>query len=62
MAKMEPIKVDVEVNREEIDDTIQELKEVCDNRPNITIRNNNNVYVTINNFNETEKEYYKEEE
>lgn len=62
MAKMEPIKVDVEVNREEIDDTIQELKEVCDNRPNITIRNNNNVYVTINNFNETEKEYYKKEE
>lgn len=62
MAKMEPIKVDVEVNREETDDTIQELKEVCDNRPNITIRNNNNVYVTINNFNETEKEYYKEEE
>ena len=59
---VEPIMVDVKVNREEVDDTIQELKEVCDNKPNITIRNNNNVYVTINNFNETEKEYHKEEE
>lgn len=59
---VEPVTVDVKVNREEVDDTIQELKEVCDNKPNITIRNNNNVYVTINNFNETEKEYHKEEE
>lgn len=59
---VEPVTVDVKVNREEVDDTIQELKEVCDNKPNITIRNNNNVYVIINNFNETEKEYHKEEE
>lgn len=59
---IEPITVDIKANREEVDDTIQELKEVCDNKPNITIRNNNNVYVTINNFNETEKEYHKEEE
>lgn len=58
----EPINIDVKVNREEVDDTIQELKETCDNKPNITIRNNNNVYVTMNYFNETEKEYHKEEE
>ena len=58
----EPITNDVKVNREEVDDTIQELKEACDNKPNITIRNNNNVYVTMNYFNETEKEYHKEEE
>lgn len=58
----EPINIDVKVNREEVDDTIQELKEACDNKPNITIRNNNNVYVTMNYFNETEKEYHKEEE
>ena len=58
----EPTTIDIKVNREEVDDTIQELKEVCDNKPNITIRNNNNVYVTMNYFNETEKEYYKEEE
>lgn len=58
----EPITIDVEVNREEVDDTIQELKEACDDKPNITIRNNNNVYITMNYFNETEKEYHKEEE
>lgn len=58
----EPINIDVKVNREEVDDTIQELKVACDDKPNITIRNNNNVYVTINYFNETEKEYHKEEE
>lgn len=57
----DPITVDIKVNREEVDDTIQELKEVCDNKPNITIRNNNNVYVTMNYFNETEKEYHKED-
>ena len=28
--------------------------------PNITIRGNENVYVTINNFNATAEEYYKE--
>ena len=57
----EPINIDVKVNREEVDDTIQELKEACDDKPNITIRNNNNVYVTMNYFNETEKEYHKED-
>lgn len=62
MAKTEPIKVDIEVNKEEIDDTMQKLEEICDDRPNITIKNNENVYVTINNFNETEKEHHKEEE
>ena len=51
----EPLKVDIEVNREEVDDTIQELIEACDDRPNITIRNNSNVYITINNY-EVEKE------
>lgn len=58
----EPINIDVKVNREEVDDTMQELREACSDKPNITIRNNSNVYVTINYFNETEKEYYKEEE
>lgn len=54
------IDIDINVNKERLDDTIDELKELNDNRPNITIRNNKNVYVTINNFNETEKEYNKE--
>lgn len=54
------IDLDINVNREELDDTIEELKEIKDSKPNITIRNNQNVYVTINNFNETEKEYTKD--
>lgn len=47
--------LDINVNKEQLDDTIDELKELNETRPNITIRNNENVYVTINYFNETEK-------
>ena len=54
--------IDIKVNREEVDDTLQELKEATDNKPNITVRNNQNVYVTINYLNETQKEYSKEDE
>lgn len=51
------IDVDINVNKEGVEDTLTELKETLDIRPNITIRNNRHVYVTINYFNETEKEY-----
>ena len=51
------IDLDINVNREQLDDTIEELRELKDTKPNVTIRNNQNVYVTINNFNETEKEW-----
>lgn len=54
-----PNDLDINVNREQLDDTIEELRELKDTKPNITIRNNQNVYVTINNFNESEKEYGK---
>lgn len=54
------IDLDINVNKDQLDDTIEELKEIKDSKPNITIRNNQNVYVTINNFNETEKEYAKD--
>lgn len=56
------INVDVKVNKEEVEDTITELKEAVDVRPNITIRNNKNVYVTINYFNEAEQEWSREAE
>lgn len=49
--------LDIKVNREQLDDTVEELRELKDSKPNITIRDNQNVYVTINNFNETEKEW-----
>ena len=58
----EPITVDIKVNKEGVDDAVRDLKEACDDRPNITIRNNNNVYVTMNYYNETEKEHHKEDE
>lgn len=50
--------LDIKINGEEV----EELKEAYNTIPNITIRNNSNVYVTINYFNETEKEYSKLEE
>ena len=60
--KNNSIDLDINVNREQLDDTIEELRELKDTKPNITIRNNQNVYVTINNFNEPEKEWSKEAE
>lgn len=60
--KSNSIDLDINVNREQLDDTIEELRELKDTKPNITIRNNQNVYVTINNFNEPEKEWNKETE
>lgn len=62
MKEEHSIDLDINVNREQLDDTIEELRELKDTKPNITIRNNQNVYVTINNFNESEKEYNKEAE
>lgn len=55
--KNSSIDLDINVNREQLDDTIEELRELKDTKPNITIRNNETVNVTINNFNETEKEW-----
>lgn len=52
----EGIDLDINVNKEQLDDTIDELKELNDTRPNITIRNNENVYVTINYINNKEAE------
>lgn len=49
------IYLDMKVNKEEVEDTITEIKEALDTRANITIRNNQSVYVTINNFSETKR-------
>lgn len=61
-SKNNSIDLDINVNREQLDDTIEELRELKDTKPNITVKNNQNVYITINNFNETEKEYSREAE
>ena len=55
------INLKVNVDDEELEDTVDMLREVTDLLPSITIRNNEQVYVTINNFNTTAKEYYKED-
>lgn len=62
MIDKQGIDIDINVNKEQLDDTIDELKELNDTRANITIRNNNNVYVTINHFNTTHKEFMNEDE
>ena len=58
--KNEKVGIDVEVNvdDEKLQDTLEAVREVNDSKPNITIRGNKNVYVTINNFNVPYKEYY----
>ena len=45
---------ELEDARDLIEDVSAELRSVV---PNITIRNNQAVYVTVNNFNATEKEW-----
>ena len=60
MKNKETITIDVDVDNEKLQDMADIMKEVNDTKPNITIRNNENVYVTVNNFNESEKEYSKE--
>ena len=56
------VDLDINVDRLQVDDTIEELRELTDTKPNITVRNNQNVYITINNFNEPEKEWSRETE
>ena len=53
----------VNVDRESVDDTLAELEEHYNelNIPNVTIRNNETVYLTMNNFNCTHEQYIKEE-
>ena len=45
------IDFDININKEGVEDTLTEIKEATSMLPNITIRNNDNVYVTINLWN-----------
>ena len=58
---MNEIKSKITVDTQELEDAtdlIEEVRERLNSAvPNITIRNNQNVYVTINNFNETESQW-----
>lgn len=49
------INVDIKVNNEELEETKEILEEISDLMPNITIKENENVYLTINFFREEDK-------
>lgn len=59
--KMSEIKTKISVDTQELEDATDLIEEVGERLhsvvPNIVIRNNQNVYVTINNFNETERHW-----
>ena len=58
---MSEIETKINVDTQELEDAADLIEEVGERLnsvvPNITIRNNQAVYVTINNFNATEKEW-----
>ena len=62
---MNTIDAKITVETQELEDATDLIEEVSERLssvvPNITIRNNQNVYVTTNNFNETEKQWAKGE-
>lgn len=47
MTKGEEINLDIKVNNEELEETKEILEEISDLMPNITIKNNENVYLNI---------------
>jgi hypothetical protein len=60
MKEIEELKTKISVDTEELEDATDLIEEVGERLhsvvPNIVIRNNQTVYVTINNFNEPEKQ------
>jgi len=63
---MNEIKTKISVDTQELEDAADLIEEVGERLhsvvPNIVIRNNQNVYVTINNFNEPEKQWAEPKE
>lgn len=62
MTDTEKIKFDIDVDTEKIQDAADIIHECLNTVPNITIRNNESVYVTINNFNQTADDYFAKHE
>ena len=66
MKEIEELKTKISLDTEELEDATDLIEEVGERLnsvvPNIVIRNNQNVYVTINNFNEPEKQWADREE
>lgn len=63
---MNEIKSKITVDTQELEDAADLVEEVGERLtsvvPNITIRNNQNVYVTINNFNQPTDDWERKEE
>jgi len=63
---MSEIKTKITVDTQELEDATDLIEEVRERLnsvvPNIVIRNNQNVYVTVNNFNETESQWAERKE
>lgn len=66
MKEIEELKTKISVDTEELEDATDLIEEVGERLhsvvPNIVIRNNQNVYVTVNNFNEPEKQWAERKE
>ena len=66
MSDMSEIKSKVTVDTQELEDATDLIEEVGERLnsvvPNITIRNNQTVYVTINNFNQPTDDWKRKEE
>lgn len=56
------LKLDIEVNKDELEETADTLERIGDAMPNIVVRNNENVYFTVNNFIEKKEDTEYEEE
>ena len=56
MKNREKIGIDFEVNADELEKAADTLERIGDAMPNIVIRNNENVYLTINNWADKENE------
>lgn len=56
----EDIKINIKTNNEELEEMADTLERIGDAMPNIVVRNNENVYLTINNWINDNKEEQEE--
>lgn len=54
MKENNEVNIDVKVNNDELEKMADSMERIGDAMPNLVIRNNQNVYLTINNWTNTE--------
>ena len=62
MEKNNEVNIDVKVNKDELEELGDTLERIGDAMPNIVVRNNQNVYFTVNNFIEKKDDSEYEED